>query len=85
MPTDNHNCNLYNAGDLSQDESHKWVSGLTVKVTKWPTPVIFTDTQESDNGIARINLDTNGYALWWCEITSIKGNPGCVTCVASGW
>lgn len=85
VPTDTHNGNLYNGGSLSQDESHKWVSGLTGRGVKWPTPVVFTDTEESDNGIARTTLETNGYALWWCEITSIKGNPGRVTCVASGW
>jgi hypothetical protein len=84
-PTDAHNWNLYSNGNLSADESHKWVSGISSRVQKWPTPVIFTDTEESDNGIARISLETNGYALWWCEITSIKGNPGRVVCVASGW
>jgi hypothetical protein len=84
-PTDAHDLGLYNHGYLAADESHKWVSGLSKTVEKWPTPVAFTDTNESDNGIARITLDTNGYALWWCEITSIKGNPGRVVCVASGW
>jgi hypothetical protein len=84
-PTDVHDSNLYNNGNLATDESHKWVSGLSSSVMKWPTPVVFTDTKESDNGIARISLDTNGYALWWCEITSIKGNPGRVVCVASCW
>jgi hypothetical protein len=84
-PTDAHDLNLYNNGYLAADESHKWVSGLSNCVAKWPTPVAFTDDKESDNGIARISLDTNGYALWWCEITSIKGNPGRVVCVASGW
>jgi hypothetical protein len=85
MPTDTHYWNLYNNGNLSEDESHKWVSGILSRGTKWPTPVVFTDTEESDNGIARITLETSGYALWWCEITSIKGNPGRITCVASGW
>lgn len=84
-PTENHDYNLYNNGNLSDDESHKWVSGLSKSVDKWPTPIVFADNIKSDNGIARILLDTNGYALWWCEITSIKGNPGRVVCVASCW
>jgi len=84
-PTENHERNLYNNGNLALDESHKWVSGLSNCTEKWPASVAFTDTNESDNGIARITLDTNGYALWWCEITSIKGNPGHVVCLASGW
>jgi hypothetical protein len=82
-PTDMHY--LYNNGNLAADESHKWVSGISSGSAKWPTPVVFTDNNESDNGIARISMDSNGYALWWCEITSIKGNPGRVVCVASGW
>ena len=84
-PLDTHEYNLYNKGNLAADESHKWVSGLSKSVVKWPTPVEFTDTNESDNGIARISLETNGYALWWCEITSIKGNPGRVVSVVSCW
>jgi hypothetical protein len=84
-PTDGHEQGLYNSGYLSADESHKWVSGLSNFVEKWPTAVALTDIRESDNGIARISLDSNGYAIWWCEITSIKGNPGRVVCVASGW
>jgi hypothetical protein len=84
-PTENHDYNLYNSGNLSEDESHKWVSGLLRSVEKWPTPIAFTDITKSDNGIARITMDTNGYALWWCEITSIKGKPGRVVCVASVW
>ncbi|MGA2092282.1 MAG: hypothetical protein ABSH16_02595 [Sedimentisphaerales bacterium] len=84
-PTDTHNGNLFNGGNLSEDESHKWVSGLSNSAVKWPTAVVFTDAKQADNGIARITLETNGYALWWCEITSIKGNPGRITCVASGW
>jgi hypothetical protein len=84
-PTENHDLFLYNSGNLIPDESHKWVSGLSKNIEKWPTPIVFTDTIESDNGIARISLDTNGYALWWCEITSIKGNPGRVVCVVSAW
>jgi len=84
-PTDTHDLNLYNNGNLAADESHKWVSGLSNCADKWPTPVAYTDTRESDNGIARITMDTNGYAFWWCEITSIKGNPGRVVCVASVW
>jgi len=84
-PTENHNYYLYNSGELALDESHKWVSGLVKNFEKWATPVIFSDNIKSDNGIARITLDSNGYALWWCEITSIKGNPGRVICVASCW
>ena len=84
-PTDAHDLSLYNNGNLAADESHKWVSGLSNCVEKWPTAVVLTDINKSDNGIARISLDANGYALWWCEITSIKGNPGRVLCVASGW
>jgi hypothetical protein len=84
-PTDSQNYTLYNNGNLAADESHKWVSGLSNSAVKWPTAVAFTDDRQADNGIARITLDTNGYALWWCEITSIKGNPGRVVCVASGW
>ncbi len=84
-PTESHDYNLYNNGILSQDESHKWVSGLTKSVERWPTPVLIADNIRSENGIARIMLDTNGYALWWCEITSIRGNPGRVICVASAW
>jgi hypothetical protein len=84
-PTENHDLNLYNNGDLSEDEAHKWVSGISTSIVKWPTPVVLTDNAEADNGIARISMDSNGYALWWCEITSIKGNPGKVICVASGW
>jgi hypothetical protein len=84
-PTDGHALNLYNDGYLAADESHKWVSGLSNFAQKWPTVVTLTDFKESDNGIARITLDSNGYAVWWFEITSIKGNPGRVLCVASGW
>jgi hypothetical protein len=84
-PIDSPDYTLYNNGNLAADESHKWVSGLSSGVVKWPTAVAFTDNKQSDNGIARITLDTNGYAFWWCEITSIKGNPGRVVCVASGW
>jgi hypothetical protein len=84
-PTENHDYSLYNNGSLAENESHKWISGLSKNTDKWATPITFTDTVESDNGIARITLDTNGYASWWCEITSIKGNPGRVICVASCW
>ena len=84
-PTDSPDYVLYNNGNLAADESHKWVSGISNSVVRWPTPVVFTDDRHADNGIARISLDTNGYALWWCEITSIKGNPGRVVCVASVW
>jgi hypothetical protein len=84
-PTDDHDLNLYNNGYLEANESHKWVSGISNFVEKWPTAIALTDTKKSDNGIARISLDSNGYAIWWCEITSIKGNPGRVVCVASGW
>ena len=44
----------------------------------------FREMLETINLLA-ITLDTNGYALWWCEITSIKGNPGRVVCVVSCW
>jgi len=84
-PTEEHDYNLYNNGNLSEDESHKWVSGISKSAEKWSSQIVFTDNIRSDNGIARISLDTNGYALWWCEITSIKGNPGRVVCVASCW
>ena len=84
-PTDFQGYTLYNNGNLAADESHKWVSGLSNCAAKWPAAVAFTDDKRADNGIARISLDTNGYALWWCEITSIKGNPGRVVCVASAW
>jgi hypothetical protein len=78
--------NLYNAGSLALDHSHKWVSGI--KSMKWNWLMKSYDLiniNEEDNGIARIIVDARGYGLWWCEITSIKGHPGRIRCVASGW
>lgn len=57
----------------NDDPNYKYVSGITSTVDNWVTTCTLIDATESNNGLARIKLDFNGYGIVWSEITGITG------------